>query len=115
MYEIRSFVCARKLNAASQYQEEVLIPWMVENKEIIKNKLEAFFYEKVEPTMNIDHAIIDFAILTEVKDDKEQIKEIFLIELNSFGFRTGSNFFDWNNQNDYEIMTKGPYVFRVNE
>ena len=114
MYEIRSFACGRKLTAASQYQEEVIVPWMIQNKDKIKNELETFFYSKVEPTMDIDHACIDFAIHTEIKNGVEQIKDIFVIELNSFGFRTGSNMFDWGDEKDYEIMTKGPYEFRVN-
>jgi len=32
MYEIRSFVCDRKLTAASQYQEDTKVEWMIENQ-----------------------------------------------------------------------------------
>ena len=118
MYEIRSFVCDRKLRAASQYQEDTRVEWMIENQKLIENKLEEFFYSRVQKTLKMNHAVIDFAIVTEIEDArtmKEVIKDIFVIELNSFGFRTGSNLFDWDNEDDYHQMVNGPYSFRVQQ
>ena len=90
------------------------VEWMVSNHQTIQKAIEEFFYSKVEKTLKIDHAVIDFAIVTEhIDDGKEVIKDIFVIELNSFGFRTGSNLFDWGNLDDYEIMTNGPYHLRI--
>jgi len=83
---------------------------------LIENKLEEFFYSRVQKTLKMNHAVIDFAIVTEIEDArtmKEVIKDIFVIELNSFGFRTGSNLFDWDNEDDYHQMVNGPYSFRV--
>ena len=90
--------------------------WMIENQKLIENKLEEFFYSRVQKTLKMNHAVIDFAIVTEIEDArtmKEVIKDIFVIELNSFGFRTGSNLFDWDNEDDYHQMVNGPYSFRV--
>ena len=40
MYEIRSFVCNRKLTCATQYQEDIKVQWMLDNQQQIKHKME---------------------------------------------------------------------------
>jgi hypothetical protein len=78
---------------------------MASNQKEIGERLLAFYNKEVEPRLDVNQAVIDFAIETEIQDNIEVIKSFSVIELNSFGFRTGSNLFDWNNDHDYSIMT----------
>ena len=41
------------------------------------------------------------------------ITEVFVIELNSFGMRSGAGLFSWDEVSDFQILMNGPLEFRI--
>jgi len=110
--EFRGFVVDFRLNALTQYQEDKCYSWVIRNRDIIQEKIKYFFNNEANVKIRevgISHAVIDFGLI--IVDN--EIKAVQIIELNSFGFRSGSCFFSWDNEEDYRVMVKGPFQFRI--
>ena len=105
--EFRCFFYQKKLTAISQYNFYIYDKKLIENKEIIKQKINEEF-QKVAHRLNVENGVIDFAV---------QKDKIWIIELNPFNdykdAGTGGALFSWSN--DIEILKNGPLEMRVIE
>ena len=111
--ELRGFVCFGNLNALTQYQDDKSYPWLSEHKNEIFQRVFHFYNSKLKTLLleaHYPHAVIDFGI---VIDRNEIVDDLVVIELNSFGMRSGAGCFTWDNEKDYEIMLNGPEEFRI--
>jgi len=100
--EFRVFIFKRKITAISQYCYHLYFPHLVKNKNIYKEKIEAF-YDQVKDIIPQELCVMDVLILP---DD-----EIKIIELNPFYNDTGACLFSWIE--DKDILRNGPLEIRV--
>ena len=111
--EFRGFVCKLKLNAVTQYFCDQKFPELIEKKQEI-SKIITQFYEgevvKRLEKMGMFHVVVDFGL---VFGPNEKIEGIIILELNSFGVRTGSGLFDWDKKEDLWTILNGPFEFRI--
>jgi len=108
--EFRGFVKNNRLNAVSQYNILPYFGRIVENREILMEKMERFFYDEILPKISVKYSeyIIDFAITGENFD------KIWIIELNPFLPNSDACLFSW--RQDREILENSPHLeFRVRE
>ncbi len=113
--EFRSFVCKGKLNAVTQYFCDRMFPLLVKQKEEVAGMIKKFFEEQVGPRLRklaIAHAVVDFGL---VLGADERVEKIIVLELNSFGVRSGAGLFDWDREEDLRTMICGPFEFRMIE
>jgi hypothetical protein len=84
-------------------------------KKEIGQAILSFFEHSVRhrlDALKIYHAILDFGMTL---NESSEIASIIVLELNSFGIRSGSGLFDWGKEEDLNIMLNGPFTFRVVE
>jgi len=101
--EFRGFVCNGKLNGLSQYYDDCYFDYHVDNKNLITEKVLAFF-EEIKNHITLESYICDFVILSD-----GQVK---IVELNPFSEQTGACLFNW--KKDKEVIENGPFQFRYN-
>lgn len=114
LLEIRGFVSQGRLTALTQYVDDRRIPFLLHNAELIRKLISQFYDTRAKQCLaeiGIHYSIVDFSILTDQQD--KEIKDIRMIELNSFGFRSGAGLFSWDDQEDYTAILHGDLVLRV--
>eukprot|EP00826_Nyctotherus_ovalis_P024370 TRINITY_DN18864_c0_g1_i1.p1 TRINITY_DN18864_c0_g1~~TRINITY_DN18864_c0_g1_i1.p1 ORF type:complete len:568 (+),score=110.31 TRINITY_DN18864_c0_g1_i1:67-1770(+) len=112
--EFRGFVCKSRLNAVTQYFCDFMFPQFIKKKEI-ESMIQNFFDKLVKSRLELlklPHAVVDFGITL---NESNEIDKVIVLELNSFGVRSGSGLFDWDKEEDLRIMLNGPFTFRVVE
>ena len=113
--EFRGFVCKGKLNAVTQYFCDSTFPYLIKKKKEIEKMILDFFESSVKHRLDllkIYHAVIDFGITL---NENNELRNILLLELNSFGIRSGAGLFAWDKEDDLNIMLNGPFTFRMVE
>ena len=111
--ELRGFIKDYKLNALTQYQDDLPSSFLRGNYDIIKETVCGFYNKEVENRLRqsgLSHAVVDFGLRVGANFN---LQGVILIEFNSFGFRSGSGCFDWSNEKDFEVMVRGPFEFRI--
>eukprot|EP01102_Stenamoeba_stenopodia_P008490 TRINITY_DN2443_c0_g1_i1.p1 TRINITY_DN2443_c0_g1~~TRINITY_DN2443_c0_g1_i1.p1 ORF type:complete len:348 (-),score=92.64 TRINITY_DN2443_c0_g1_i1:24-1067(-) len=105
--EFRAFYSNGKLNAVSQYNHLCYYPRVVENKDIIQERILTFFETTVKSKLQsaFKEYVIDFAICG------ENLDKVWVIELNPFIYTTDGCLFSW--QHERHILENGPFEFRV--
>jgi hypothetical protein len=112
--ELRGFVCQGRLTALSQYFADETFPILIRYREGILRHVANWFYHMVHPALVVSqqyrHVVLDIALVrkpsassAEVEEEEEGALVIegwpmqaVLIELNSFGIRSGGSLFDWD-------------------
>ena len=107
-YEFRGFAHNRQLHALTQYYDMIYFPQLMEEKESICSAIQLFFIQ-LASKIPLAHYIIDFALIKQPDD----AWKVIIIELNPFSTNTDAGLFSWSK--DYNILTQGPFEFRVLE
>lgn len=93
--EYRCFVHKNKLNAITQYNFPLFLPFLQshENRVKIKNLLVEFWKKNVEHSLSfLENYVVDFAIKNE--------QDVVIIELNPFVLSCGTGMFNWVKDHD---------------
>merc|ERR1712032_293110 len=113
--EFRGIVWGGALNALGQYYHPLVFPELEEHRGRIESDLRSV-HESLQPklsTAGFTDYIIDFAWLGP--------GNVWIIEINPFDgvalgcFPGSTGLFRWDDENDREIITKGPFQFRIRQ
>jgi len=113
--EFRGIVWDGSLNALGQYYHPLVFPELEGQRGRIESDLRAL-HESLQPKLSaagFTHCIIDFAWLGP--------GNVRIIEINPFDgvalgcFPGSTGLFRWDDENDRQIITQGPFQFRIRE
>lgn len=105
-HEFRAFVYERRLCALSQYFTQIYFPELEHEMQSLLPRIQSFF-DSISTRFppNFQNYVIDFAISGE---------QVLVLELNPYNPSTGAGLFDWNSQEDCDIIEgKQPFEFRL--
>lgn len=104
--EFRSVVKGGKMHALSQYTVFLYSDFVNKNADLIAEKVQSFFYEKVAPLLGekYEGSVIDFGFAD------ESLEQCYVIELNPYTVNTDACLFSW--ARDRERFENGPFEFR---
>lgn len=100
--ELRCFVSGLQLTAVSQYFDDRRSRWSDDPSGALAAATECFTeLRPILVDLGIVHCIFDLGVVAQPGGDLEKL---VVIELNSFGMRTGSALFDWDDPSDLNIL-----------
>jgi hypothetical protein len=113
--EFRAFVYDWKLCACSQYFCNNYYATLPAQTRVIQDALLAAFDSRIQPMLRetgLRHVVLDIVIPW--TNGPILSEDIFVVEVNSYGFRSGACLFDWDTAADMEVLTgASPFEMRV--
>ena len=132
--EFRAFVSEYEMIALSQYNTYVLYPHVIDNKDIIYDKIKRFYDSTVKSRLlmlNLAEVVVDIALIPLIEDSPRRnpfslptpfssqaisFARVVIVELNPYNRRTGGGLFTWcgekslnvsleHNEVDFRLVT----------
>jgi len=102
--ECRVFVWNKEITCITQYYSLVYVPYLNQNKSVVAKRIVEYFNDKVKDLIPISNYTIDICVME---------KEIIVIEINPPPPMAGTSLFNWDINEDKEIILNGPFEFRT--